>query len=161
MQLTQFTDYSLRTLMFLGAQPGRLSKIAQIAAAYGISVNHLMKVVNRLSSCGYVETMRGKGGGLRLARAPRLINLGEVVRDMEGRFDIVECFNPQHQHCPLLPSCTLRAILSDARRNFMATLDSRTLADVVSEQLAAVFTAGKGVRIPIRRAGSRIRGGHA
>ncbi len=161
MQLTQFTDYSLRTLMFLGAQPGRLCKIAQIAAAYGISRNHLMKVVNRLSSCGYVETIRGKGGGLRLARAPRLINLGEVVRDMEGRFDIVECFNPQHQGCPVLPSCTLKAILNDARRNFMATLDGHTLEDVISEQLAAVFTSGKGVRIPIRRTGSTTRGSRA
>ena len=153
MQLTQFTDYSLRTLMFLGAHPGRLCKIAQIAEAYGISVNHLMKVVNRLSSCGYVETIRGKGGGLRLARAPRLINLGEVVRDMEERFDIVECFNPQHQGCPLLPACTLKSVLNDARRNFMATLDRHTLEDVISEHLAAVFTLRKGARIQIRRAG--------
>jgi Rrf2 family nitric oxide-sensitive transcriptional repressor len=153
MQLTQFTDYSLRTLMFLGAHPGRLCKIAQIAEAYGISVNHLMKVVNRLSSCGYVETIRGKGGGLRLARAPRLVNLGEVVRDMEERFDIVECFNPQHQDCLLLPACTLKSVMNDARRNFMATLDRHTLEDVISEHLAAVFTLRKGARIPIRRAG--------
>ncbi len=153
MQLTQFTDYSLRTLMFLGAHPGQLCKIAQIAEAYGISANHLMKVVNRLSARGYVETIRGKGGGLRLARAPRLINLGEVVRDMEERFDIVECFNPQHQDCPLLPACTLKSVLNDARRNFMATLDRHTLEDVISEHLAAVFTLRKGARIPIRRAG--------
>jgi Rrf2 family nitric oxide-sensitive transcriptional repressor len=153
MQLTQFTDYSLRTLMFLGAHPGRLCTIAQIAEAYGISANHLMKVVNRLASCGYVETIRGKGGGLRQARAPRLINLGEVVRDMEERFDIVECFNVQHQDCPLLPACTLRSVLNDARRNFMATLDRHTLEDVIGEHLAGVFTLRKGARIPIRRVG--------
>jgi len=153
MQLTQFTDYSLRSLMYLGAHPARLCRIAQIAAAYGISANHLMKVVNRLSSCGYVETIRGKGGGLRLARAPRLINLGAVVRDMEERFDIVECFNVQHQSCPLLPACTLRSVLNDAHRNFMSTLDRYTLEDVISENMAGVFTLRKGARIPIRRAG--------
>ncbi len=153
MQLTQFTDYSLRSLMYLGAHPARLCRIAQIAAAYGISANHLMKVVNRLSSCGYVETIRGKGGGLRLARAPRLINLGAVVRDMEERFDIVECFNVQHQSCPLLPACTLRSVLNDAYRNFMSTLDRYTLEDVINENMAGVFTLGKGARIPIRRAG--------
>lgn len=139
--------------MFLGAHPGRLCKIAEIAAAYGISVNHLMKVVNRLAARGYVETIRGKGGGLRLARAPRLINLGEIVRDMEERFDIVECFNEEKQDCPLLPACVLRSVLSDARRNFMATLDRHTLEDVISGIQAGVFAPRKGTRIPIRRAG--------
>jgi Rrf2 family nitric oxide-sensitive transcriptional repressor len=153
MQLTQFTDYSLRSLMYLGAHPARLCKIAQIAAAYGISANHLMKVVNRLASCGYVETIRGKGGGLRLARAPRLINLGAVVRDMEGRFDIVECFNPRHQNCPLLPACILKSVLNDASRNLMSTMDRYTLEDVISENMADVFNTRKGTRIPIRRAG--------
>jgi len=152
MQLTQFTDYSLRTLVFLGAHPGQLCTIAQIAASYDISGNHVMKVVNRLASCGYVETIRGKGGGLRLARAPRLINLGEVVRNMEERFDIVECFNERHQDCLLLPRCTLKSILGDARRNFMATLDRHTLEDVTSEHLTAVFALRKGTHIPIRRA---------
>ncbi len=153
MQLTQFTDYSLRSLMYLGAHPGRLCQIAQIAAAYDISANHLMKVVNRLAARGYVETIRGQGGGLRLARAPRLINIGEVVRDMEERFDIVECFDERHQTCPLLPSCVLRSVLSDARRNFMATLDRYTLEDVIGTNLAGMFAPRKGTRIPIRRAG--------
>lgn len=153
MQLTQFTDYSLRTLMFLGAHPGQLCRISQIAAAYGISANHLMKVVNRLSSSGYVETIRGKGGGLRLARAPRLINLGAVVRDMEERFDIVECFNLQHQDCPLLPACALKSVLHDASRSFLATLDGHSLEDVLGNHLAGAFKLRKGTRIPIRRAG--------
>src|SRR5208337_3734127 len=91
MQLTRFTDYSLRVLVYLGAYPDRLCTISETADAYGISVNHLMKVVNRLSSVGYVETIRGKGGGMRLSRAPKMINIGDVVRHMEDSFDIVEC----------------------------------------------------------------------
>ena len=131
MRLTLFTDYSLRVLIFLGAHPDRLCTISEIAEAYRISGNHLMKVVNRLSSGGHIETVRGKGGGMRLSRAPRMINLGDVVRYMEERFDIVECFNEEHQDCPLLPACTLRSVLADALRNFMATLDRHTLQDVL------------------------------
>lgn len=118
MQLTRFTDYSLRVLVYLGAHPERLCTISEIAESYGISENHLMKVVNRLSTAGYIETLRGKGGGMHLSRAPKLINIGDVVRHMEDRLDIVECFNAEHQDCPLLPACTLKSVLADARRNF-------------------------------------------
>jgi Rrf2 family nitric oxide-sensitive transcriptional repressor len=152
MQLTHFTDYSLRTLIFLGAHPERLCTISEIAEAYAVSVNHLMKVVNRLSTCGYVETLRGKGGGMRLARAPRLINIGEVIRDMEERFDIVECFNEEHQDCPLLPACSLKSILNDARRSFMAAVDRHTLQDVLGGA-SGMFSLAKSKKIPIRRAG--------
>ena len=98
-----------------------------------------MKVVNRLSSGGYIETVRGKGGGMRLSRAPKMINLGEVVRYMEERFDIVECFNEKHQDCPLLPACMLRSVLADAHRNFMATLDRHTLQDVLGNGVSDRF----------------------
>jgi Rrf2 family nitric oxide-sensitive transcriptional repressor len=152
MQLTHFTDYALRTLIFLGAHPERLCTISEIADSYGVSANHLMKVVNRLSTRGYIETLRGKGGGMRLARAPRLINIGEVVRDMEERFDIVECFNEEHQDCPLLPACSLKSVLNDARRNFMAALDRHTLLDVLGGA-SGMFSLAKGKGIPIRRAG--------
>jgi Rrf2 family nitric oxide-sensitive transcriptional repressor len=150
MQLTQFTDYSLRTLMFLGAHPKRLCQIAQIAEAYDISVNHLRKVVNRLASCGYVETIRGKGGGMRLSRAPNMINIGAVVRDTEDNFDIVECFSRKHQDCPLLPACALRSVLVDAHRNFMATLDRRTLQDVLGNWVNSRFATGRDAQISIK-----------
>ena len=150
MQLTLFTDYSLRVLIFLGAHADRLSTISEIAKAYRISGNHLMKVVNRLSSGGYIETVRGKGGGMRLSRAPNMINLGDVVRYMEERFDIVECFNEKKQDCPLLPACTLRSVLADAHRNFMATLDRHTLQDVLGNWVSGRFTLARGVQIPIK-----------
>lgn len=152
MQLTHFTDYALRTLVFLGAHPDRLCTIAEIAQAYGISVNHLMKVVNRLSSRGYIETVRGKGGGMRLSRGPKQIRIGEVVRDMEERFDIVECFDDAHQDCPLLPTCSLKSLLRDATRNFLATLDRHTLHEVLAGA-TGMFLLAKGRRIPVRRAG--------
>jgi len=147
MQLTLFTDYSLRVLIFLGAHPDQLCTITETAEAYGISGNHLMKVVNRLSSGGYVEAVRGKGGGMRLSRAPKLINIGDVVRYMEHRFDIVECFNEKRQTCPLLPACTLRSILADAHRNFMATLDRHTLEDVLA---SASFALARRAQISIK-----------
>jgi len=148
MQLTLFTDYSLRVLVFLGAHPDRLCTISETAKAYRISGNHLMKVVNRLSSGGYIETIRGKGGGMRLSRAANLINLGDVVRHMEDRFDIVECFDKQQQDCPLLPACTLRSVLADAHRNFMATLDCHTLQDVLGDWIRGTFAFAKGTQIP-------------
>lgn len=148
MQLTLFTDYSLRVLIFLGAHADRLCTISEVAEAYRISGNHLMKVVNRLSSAGYVETVRGKGGGMRLSRVPNMINLGDVVRHTEDRFDIVECFNEKQQDCPLLPACTLRSILVDAHRNFMATLDRHTLQDVLGTWVSGRFALPRGVQIP-------------
>ena len=150
MQLTLFTDYSLRVLVFLGAYPDRLCTISEIAKAYGISGNHLMKVVNRLSSGGYIDTVRGKGGGMRLSRAPKMINMGDVVRHMEERFDIVECFNEKRQNCPLLPACTLRSILSDAHRNFMATLDRHTLQDVLGDGVGARSALARGAQFSIK-----------
>jgi Rrf2 family nitric oxide-sensitive transcriptional repressor len=150
MQLTRFTDYSLRVLIYLSAYPDRLCTIAEIAESYGVSENHLMKVVSRLSSTGYVESVRGKGGGIRLARPPNMINLGAVVRDTEERFDIVECFNEENQHCPLLPACTLKSILHDASRNFLATLDRHTIQDVLGNGLSGMFSSRRTVRLPIK-----------
>ncbi|MEQ1583008.1 MAG: Rrf2 family transcriptional regulator, partial [Candidatus Nitrotoga sp.] len=93
MQFTHFTDYSLRTLIYLGAQQNMLATISDVAAKYGISQSHLTKVVHQLANRGYIQTTRGKGGGMRLARLPQLINIGDVVRDMEENINLVECFN--------------------------------------------------------------------
>jgi len=150
MQLTRFTDYALRVLIYVGAHPDRLSTISEVAASYRISENHLMKVVNHLATVGYVGTVRGKGGGMKLSRSPQLINIGEVVRDCEDNMDIVECFNPRQRTCPLLPSCTLKSVLSEAKKNFLTTLDGYTLQDMLSAQSRELLERGRGVGIPLK-----------
>jgi len=132
MKFTQFTDYSLRTLIYLGAQQTVLVTISDVAESYGIAQNHLTKVVHQLASRGYIQTTRGKGGGMRLARSPQFINIGDVVRDMEDNIDLVECFNSKNQSCPLLPACILKSVLTEARKNFFDTLDRYTLADLLT-----------------------------
>lgn len=133
MRLTIFTDYTLRALIYLGVNRGenRLFTISDIATAYGISENHLMKIVHHLAKQGYVETTRGKGGGMRLAREPALINLGDVVRGSEEDLAVVECFRDQAQLCPIVPACELRSILGEAMRAFFEVLDRHTLADLL------------------------------
>lgn len=131
MRLTAFTDYSLRVLIYLGTAPERLATIDRIAEAYGISANHLMKVVHQLGQMGYVETVRGKGGGLRLARAPEAINVGEVVRRTEDGFAVVECFEKGKRSCTIAPSCVLKRALHEAVDAFLEALDRYSLADLV------------------------------
>lgn len=150
MQLTRFTDYALRVLIYLEAHPDRLSTISEVAVSYGISENHLMKVVHHLSTAGYIGTLRGKGGGMRLARAPHLINIGEVVRDCEDNMDIVECFNPRTRTCPLLPSCILKSALAAAKKNFLATLDAYSLQDIVNKQAGQLLEQRLAARIAIK-----------
>ena len=132
MKFTHFTDYSLRTLIYLGAQQSTLTTISDVSKSYGISQSHLTKVVHQLANRGYIQTTRGKGGGMRLARLPQLINIGDVVRDMEENIDLVECFNTKNQSCPLLPACILKSVLTEARKNFFDTLDRYTLADLLT-----------------------------
>lgn len=130
MRLTTYTDYTLRTLIYLALEPDRLSRIADIARAYDISENHLMKVVHHLGLAGYVETLRGKRGGLRLAMPPAAINLGEVVRRMEPDLDLVPCFSPDGT-CRIRSVCGLKGVLGEALGAFLEVLDRRTLADLV------------------------------
>ncbi len=142
MQLTRFTDYSLRVLVYLAAHPERLCTIAEIAESYRVSENHLMKVVNHLSTVGLVDTVRGKGGGMRLARAPELVNIGEVVRATEDNMNLVECFGNNAYECPLLPSCVLKSVLTEARNQFMATLDRYNLRQMLGPQAAQRLAQG-------------------
>jgi Rrf2 family nitric oxide-sensitive transcriptional repressor len=131
MRLTVYTDFSLRLLMFLALKGDGLATIAEIAKAYDISKNHLMKVAHQLGLAGYVETVRGKGGGLRLARPPQDIVLGKVVRRTEPDMALVPCFVPDDKSCTIFPNCALRGALSEARDAFLWALDQYTLADLV------------------------------
>lgn len=126
MRLTRYTDYALRVLTYLGAQPDRVCSIAEIARGYGISQNHLMKVAHDLGKAGYIEGVRGRTGGIRLARPADKINVGAVVRQMEDGFDLVDC-----EACVIAPACDLTRVLDEALAAFMAVLDRYTLADLL------------------------------
>lgn len=133
MQLTQFTDFSLRLLIYLARlpEPG-LATIAEIADYYQISRNHLVKVANSLANQGFIISIRGKGGGIQLARPAYTIGLGEVVRQTELNMNLVECFDIRSNQCRLIRNCFLKATLYEAQRTFMAVLDKYTLADAAS-----------------------------
>ncbi len=131
MRLTAFTDYALRTLIYLGLNPERLATIDEICDAYDIPRNHLSKVVHLLGSSGWVQTVRGKGGGLRLAVPPSQIPVGQVVRLTESDFEMVECFNGETNRCVLSPACRLKSALKQATDAWFAVLDPLTLADVL------------------------------
>jgi len=129
MRLTRYTDYAMRVLIYLGAQPDRVCSIAEIAQAYGVSRNHLMKVAHDLGKAGYVEGVRGRTGGIRLARPAAKINVGDVVRRTEPDFDLVECGS-----CVIAPACALTGVMDEALAAFMAVLDRYTLADMLVKQ---------------------------
>jgi Rrf2 family nitric oxide-sensitive transcriptional repressor len=136
MQLTAYTDYALRVLMYLAVHEDRLVTISEMATAYDISKNHLMKIVHQLGQEGFIETIRGRSGGLRLAHPPAQLVLGHIVRRMEPHFNLVECFDPMTNHCPITPTCGLAHVLVEARDAFLAVLDRHTLADLIPDQRA-------------------------
>lgn len=144
MQLTRYSDYSLRVLIFLALRPEELSTIDEIASSYGISKAHLMKVVHQLGLQGSVETVQGRRGGIRLARAPEEICLGEILRDTEASLALVECFRPEESDCPIEDACGLRLALGEALDAFFDVLDRYTLADVVRRRrpLLRILRAG-------------------
>ena len=128
MRLTSFTDFALRALMRLAGEPGRSFATSEIAAEFGISRNHLAKVVRDLADSGFISTQRGVGGGFTLARPAQSITIGEVVRALEGP-PLVECFREDGGNCVLKPRCRLKARLAAAREAFMRELDATTLAE--------------------------------
>src|SRR3954452_19670936 len=132
MRLTTFSDYTLRTLTYLALHPGRFVTIAEIAAAYSISGNHLMKVVQTLAGSGDVITLRGPRGGLRLSRPPSEIRLGDVIRRTEPDAALTACFGSTPDTCVVSSACALTGILTMALQAFMAMLDNHTLADLVA-----------------------------
>lgn len=133
MRITRYTDYSLRVLIYLALQPDRLATIQGIADSYDISKSHLMKVVHHLTQSGYIQSIRGKNGGLRLNRLPEEINIGVLVRETEQDLNLVECFSDNNQCC-ITPVCGLKHMLAEALDAFLTTLDQYTLADVLAEK---------------------------
>jgi Rrf2 family transcriptional regulator, nitric oxide-sensitive transcriptional repressor len=153
MKLTAFTDYSLRVLIYLAAQPHQRATIAEVAAAFEVSENHLTKVVHCLGKSGWLANVRGKGGGLELAMPPELIEIGKVVRETEGQALPAECFGLDGGHCSIAPICRLRGVLGDAVRAFYGVLDQYTVADLVHNRhsLAKVLFTQKPVTKPAAR----------
>lgn len=139
MRMTMYTDFSLRILIYLAIRPtGQKATVPEIAESYGISKNHLMKVAQHLAKLGYIESTRGRGGGLRLLHEPSQINVGKVVRQMEDDFHIVECFDRERNTCPITPVCSLKHALGRALQAYLAVLDEYTLQDLAHNPLELV-----------------------
>ncbi len=143
MQLTTYTEYALRVLIYLAAHDDRLVTINEMTKGYGISKNHLMKVVHRLSQRGWIATTQGRGGGVRLAHPPDSTCLGGVVRDMEPQFHMAECFDATTNQCPITSACGLAGVLYEAQEAFLAVLDRCSLADVMQEKVTLVQLLGE------------------
>lgn len=135
MQLTQYTDYSLRVLVYLNVKREGRATITELADFYAISRNHLVKVVHHLAQENFIHTQRGKNGGISLARSADRILIGDVVRSTEPNFEIAECFNQEKNNCVLAPDCHLKNILYEANRAFLEILDRYTIADTKSTEI--------------------------
>ena len=138
MRLTQWTDFSLRVLMYCAACENRdlPVTITEIADSHGISRSHLTKVVHQLGAHGLLDTTRGRGGGMRLCKPAAEINVGALVRQTETDFDMVECFDPKTNQCTLSPQCHLKGVLHQATQSYLAVLDGVTLADLIAPATA-------------------------
>lgn len=134
MRLTQYSNFTLRTLQFLALHEPDIVTVDQVARAHGISRAHLVKVAYDLSQRGYVETQRGRNGGMRLARSAELITVGEILRWTEAPLELVECFNPQTNTCPLQGHCHLSRGIRRALRAFFVVLDDLTIADIIANR---------------------------
>jgi Rrf2 family transcriptional regulator, nitric oxide-sensitive transcriptional repressor len=129
MQLTSYTDYSFRVLLYLSRTPNKFSTITEISEFYEISKNHLVKVVHSLARLGFIISIRGKGGGIKLAKSPSEISIGEVIRKMEPNFCLTECFNLETNRCVITNMCHLKGILNQGMEAFFKVLDGYSLAD--------------------------------
>lgn len=132
MRLSEYTDYTLRVLMYCARHRQRLVTIGELAEQHGLSKGHLMKVVNDLARQGLIETTRGRGGGLRLSKEPGAIRIGDVVRASETDFRLVECFDARINACTLTPNCRLKHLFDAALRGYFQALDGATLADLTA-----------------------------
>ena len=133
MQLSLYSDYALRTLMYLALRKSEKASIEEIAKAYVISANHLVKVVHQLGKMGFIETVRGRGGGIFLTKQPSEIRVGDVVRRTEN-FVIVECFDDVNNSCPITSICSLKGVLNEATQAFLKSLDQYSLEDLIVRQ---------------------------
>jgi len=145
MRLTDYTDYTLRVLMFCAVHPERPITIAEIAQSHAVSKNHLMKIVNDLARQGILQTTRGRGGGLRLLKPAAEIRVGDVVRNSETDFRMVECFDAASNSCNLSAHCKLKSVIGKALDAYLAELDGVTLADIT--QATPVGRPGSGEQI--------------
>lgn len=134
MKLTSYSNYALRALQLAALKAPELVRIEDVARIHNISRPHIMKVVHELGKAGYLETVRGRGGGFRLARLPADIIVGDVIRITEGPMDVVECFNPEKNTCPLIGICVLSKKIQEATTAFMAVLDGLTIANIASNR---------------------------
>jgi len=152
--ITQFSDYSLRLVLYLACHPEKVVSVDEISRTYGISRHHLVKIVQTLTELGVVESQRGRGGGMRLAMCPSEINVGWLVRRTEPHFNIVECFDPATNTCPIAPACGLKGALYRAQQAFLKTLDEYNLDDLVARRSDLVLLLDDSLR---RRARSDRR----
>lgn len=154
MRLTSYSDFSLRVLIYLGLKGEKLATIQEIAEAYGISRNHLMKIVHHLGRLGVIETVRGKGGGMRLAKAPRDICVGDIVRETEEDLALVQCFDAAQGICQIDGACRLKGILHEALDSFLAVLDRYTLEDLLSRRVLLIEQLGDELKAATHSASS-------
>ncbi len=145
MRMTQFSNFAVRVLMYAALNHDKPSSVPDIARAYGVSYNHLKKAAAELRRLGYIESVRGRVGGVRLTRLPEDINIGAVIRATEGDITLVECFNADQNTCPLTPECELRRALHEALAAFFRVLDGYTLADLLrpGQRLSSLLDLGE------------------
>ncbi|MDE2026944.1 MAG: Rrf2 family transcriptional regulator [Candidatus Omnitrophica bacterium] len=146
MKLTNFCDYSLRVLIYLGIKQEK-SSIGEISKAYNLSKNHIVKVVHNLVKLGYVRSIQGKGGGITLAVDPRKINLGSIVEKIEPDFNLVECFNDKKNVCRISPVCSLKGFLRQAQKAFLDSLKKHTLEDILRNKSSLLHLVGPPTKI--------------